>query len=269
MKNRHLHREPLVKRLAPQQSSETNSNDHVHFPEQDENIDNEVGCGLTFLFSCLASTSSQHSERDPGSAFTQQEKEASGVTSDNMSAHSAHAPVVIEVPYPTVEEYREKAKDAFYFIPNDNNAKIWSTCYTSRIGYFKSIVDNAKSEQKPLIILTGTHGSASGKRTAKMQDPKMYPAKVKTYVGDGEHRCKYIQVVDICALQGEELATILKGKTDVIISFCYSRNDAEIRGILNWPAEKSYIKPVEQWHVPHVQPKVRIVVNETGEADRP
>jgi hypothetical protein len=133
----------------------------------------------------------------------------------------------------------------------------------------KSIVDNAKSQQKPLIILTGTHGSASGKRTAKMQDPKMYPAKVKTYVGDGENRCKYIQVVDICALQGKELATLLKGKTDVIISFCYSRNDAEIRGILNWPAEKSYIKPVEQWHAPHVQPKVRIVVNQTEDADRP
>lgn len=140
-----------------------------------------------------------------------------------------------------IDDYRFHAKNSgFRKISHPVSKKnVWTTNHTTRRSYIDDIVNNEIEAGNGVTILSGTHGSRDGYRTASFKDASFYKEDVSRFInlirkGD-------VEVIDITQIDDNILRQYLLTNTNSIIAnFCYSRNDNLLQNIfllgegINW-----------------------------------
>jgi hypothetical protein len=150
------------------------------------------------------------------------------------------APAAVEV-LPTVVTYKhslsrywKRAQRGLKSARNRCGAAIWSTRYELDQDDLRRPVERAIRKKKKLIILSGTHGDSSGMRGEDDVESVFYSEDIVDFDRRSKHGSPYVQVKDITRLTDAKLGKILTGNIDVVLAFCYSRNDVQVLRHLQW-----------------------------------
>jgi len=134
------------------------------------------------------------------------------------------------------EDYK-KFREAGVFSPYENGTggRVWLSEYAVGGSDVIKPLEEAEREERNAVILTGTHGSRVGVRAAENKERKFFVHDSKRFANG-----KAVRVRDINDLTSTQLKGILHGTDDVIVAFCYSRNDIALRRILGLPESRYY-----------------------------
>ncbi|QXD01139.1 RHS repeat-associated core domain-containing protein [Klebsiella sp. PL-2018] len=141
----------------------------------------------------------------------------------------------------SIDDYRFHAKNSGFrkIVHPASNKNVWTTNHTTRGSYIDGIVKSEIEAGNGVTILSGTHGSRSGHRSARYKDVSFYKEDVSRFInlirkGD-------VEVIDISRIDDDTLRQYLLTNTNSIIAnFCYSRNDNLLQDIfllnegINW-----------------------------------
>ena len=120
------------------------------------------------------------------------------------------------------------AGGAYHPIVNLQGANIWLTDCEVEGPDVLSILGQAERQNRKVTLLSGSHGNISGIRTRSDDF-------AAGFVADFKHCWKpgAVDVLNINCLTREQITRFLQGTGDVVVAFCFSRNDSQIREILD------------------------------------
>jgi hypothetical protein len=137
----------------------------------------------------------------------------------------------------------------FEFVRNRQDRRVWLSEYRSRGFQITSLIRDALRRGRFITILSGTHGGRHGDRTPRDAEREFLREDretVRRVLNEPEFRrvpSSDIRVVDTPSLRDSDVRRILQsGSEEVIVGFCYSRNDEVVRQALNLPATTSYTR---------------------------
>ncbi|AKP72414.1 hypothetical protein Psal006b_00225 [Piscirickettsia salmonis] len=120
----------------------------------------------------------------------------------------------------------------FRFIKNDNKAKIWTSKYQVRCSTAQKIISNYCKNNKPLYILSGSHGNKSGENAItnkELKEESFFLEDKERY----ETMSPRIKIIDITMLTKKEYKSLIRNTArDALLFYCYSRNDTVVKEAL-------------------------------------
>ncbi|MER7702562.1 RHS repeat-associated core domain-containing protein [Kitasatospora sp. NPDC097605] len=149
---------------------------------------------------------------------------------------------------------------AFFPVENVNGAKVWVSQDPVTGEMVRKIAEEAVNRRKTVDILSGTHGTPLGLRTAKSRDERFFfqDLGVKKTTMTGKMRTgatrsawsEHVYVHNTPDLSSTRIGEILRGddSREIIAAFCYSRNDDAVRQFLGLDATYSYSSNVARYH---------------------
>lgn len=172
----------------------------------------------------------------------QQQNQESEVVPEIAPAAVEALPAVVTYKH-SLSRYRKRARRGLKSTRNRSGAAIWSTRYELVKSHLKRPVKRAIRKKKKLIILSGTHGTPNGLRDEDDAEPVFYSEDIACFDRRSEHGSPYVQVKDITRLTDAKLGRILNGNIDVVLAFCFSRNDIQVLRHLQWSPTVSCESP--------------------------
>ncbi len=139
----------------------------------------------------------------------------------------------------------ERALKGFHSVSNMNNSNVWLSEYVVQGQHFKGIAENAINNNRNLNIISGTHGTLDGIRAPTNLHKPFYTTDekiVSTLLANNPNYTAQAKAHDVGMLKPKEVRKILKSAdSEIIVGFCYSRNDLLVRETLRLPASVSYV----------------------------
>lgn len=171
-----------------------------------------------------------------------------GLRSIRKSAElgSFRAPTITKVPDSIYDS--ERTLNAFKSFKNMNNSNVWLSEFRVRTENFKDIAKDAIKNNRNLAIVSGTHGSRNGVRVpgASFLDREFYRSDkklVSRLLSNNPQYTARAKVYDIAQLGPGGFRDILTASdSEIIVGFCYSRNDFVVRKVLGLPSGVSFVR---------------------------
>ncbi|WP_416430571.1 hypothetical protein [Piscirickettsia salmonis] len=114
----------------------------------------------------------------------------------------------------------------FRFLKNDSKARVWTSKYRVRSHIVDKVISDYCKKNKSIYILSGSHGNKSGDNAITNKELKEKSFFIKDKLRY-EAMSPRIKVIDISTFTKKECKTFIKNSSiDILLFYCYSRNDA-------------------------------------------
>ncbi|MFJ3789610.1 RHS repeat-associated core domain-containing protein [Kitasatospora sp. NPDC090091] len=177
-----------------------------------------------------------------GCGFSKQAAEGAGVVAEDSPEMLGRPVVRPPRAYPRFESVRNAA-----------GGRVWLTEDEVDASLVKRYTEYLMRSGKRLHILSGTHGSAIGERTARSATPRFFVEDLMRATtareASGFSGERQVAIHNTPDLSFDQIGEILRSDAghEVIAAFCHSRNDVAVREFLGLEATYSYTTQVRQY----------------------
>ncbi|MCK9904738.1 hypothetical protein MXD63_32440 [Frankia sp. Cpl3] len=159
-------------------------------------------------------------------------------------------PLIVQAPRRMQDEYSNIRGFRRMPLSQYRNA-IWTTEFRVTATTVEDAARRAQglADTEEIHILSGTHGERTGNRTAGHLDRRfLREDRATADAMNGERRGATVQVHNMRRMRPRQLEEILRRpNAEIIVGFCYSRNDRQIRQILGLEPTVSFTRTRTRW----------------------